>query len=59
MRKYLAQFFQVSNRKNGVVSGTVKPKEDWVSEETRDKFKKDEVVAVDENEEINLNDIPF
>lgn len=47
------------NRNNGVVSGTVKPKDDWVKPETREKFKKDVVAEVDENEEIDLGSIPF
>lgn len=41
------------------ISISIKPKEDWVKPEVRDKFKKDDVVAVDEDQEVNLNDIPF
>ena len=47
------------NRSNGVVGGRVEKQEDWVKPEVRDKFKKDEVVAVDENEDVNLDNIPF
>lgn len=47
------------DRKAGVLGGTVQKQEDWVKPEVREKFKKDEVVEVKGDEEIDLNSIPF